>query len=633
MLKGSSGPARASPASITPARKVSSRFKRPQAAFTAAAQTEGRENTIKKIISQSRASGRLNLSNQQLSVVPEAVFVAAEPEARSRNVDFSFDRQDDGTANWWEAVELLRLILADNALTTLDPRVGSLASLVILDVRNNNLTSLPVELCSLEQLAVLNVSGNQLRELPEAIGRLPIVELNLSNNRFETVSDGFIGQLTKLQTLDVSGNALAALPDEIPSQLTTLNLAKNKLRDLTGVDFARLILLSELDVSDNSLTALTATASTLPALVRLDVRRNKLRGEFPGVALNLPACKELYVSFNALTSFTSGFLGRAAMLRTLDFCNNAITEFPSEILGLKELKRLDLSNNNVKILPPELGLLEGIDVLLFAGNPLRGVPTASTQRVLAMLRDKIVHGAAVSSTVSSAGTSRASTPGPGSGTLTPSAQESHTRTIDLSQRGLTTLNAGMFDDLAFSPATLVLHHNRFETFPATGLAGGIAASLTTLVLSHNRLTALPTEAAALLPNLRHLDLSCNALTSLPATVATPFPSLQELVISRNRLAGATISAEALAGFPRLESLIATACGLVAIDADAFLSVDTLRVLDLSDNEIAAVPPRLGLCKGLKTLRLGGNRFRVPRRDIIDRGCEAILAYLKDRIPT
>ncbi|KAJ3178352.1 Leucine-rich repeat-containing protein 40 [Geranomyces variabilis] len=633
MLRGST-PARPSPATTTPARNVS-RFKRPQAAFAAAAaQTEGRENTIKKIIAQSRASGRLNLSNQQLTTVPDAVFAAAEPEARSKAVDFSFDRSDDGGANWWEAVELLRLLLADNALNTLDPRIGTFTSLAILDVRNNQLTCLPEELGALEQLAVLNVSGNQLTELPDVLARLPIVDLNLANNNFETLADNVVGRLAKLQTLDVSGNALAALPGNLPLQLTTLILAKNKLRDLDGVDLARLALLSDLDVSDNVLTSVVTSASTIPALVRLDLRRNKLRGAFPGVELNLPTCKELYASFNALTSFTPGFIGSAAMLRTLDFCNNAVTELPAEILGLKELKRLDLSNNNVRTLPPELGLLEGIDVLLFAGNPLRGVPTGSTQRVLAMLRDKIVHGAAVSSTPSSAATSRASTPVPGSGTLTPSAQESHTRTVDLSQRGLTTLDAGMFDGLAFTPATLVLHHNRFETFPAAGFTGAIAASLSTLVLSHNRLSALPTEAAVLLPNLRHLDLSCNALTQLPATAATPFPSLQELVISRNRLAGATtITAENLAGFPRLESLIAAACGLSAIDADAFLAADTLRVLDLADNDIAAVPPRLGLCKGLKTLRLGGNRFRVPRRDIVDRGCEAILAYLKDRIPT
>ena len=58
------------------------------------------------------------------------------------------------------------------------------------------------------------------------------------------------------------------------------------------------------------------------------------------------------------------------------------------------------------------------------------------------------------------------------------------------------------------------------------------------------------------------------------------------------------------------------------------------MLDVSGNEIGQLEPKLGLlgAEGLRTLLVGGNRFRVPRRDVVDKGTEAVLSYLKSKIP-
>ncbi|KAJ1401923.1 Leucine-rich repeat, partial [Sesbania bispinosa] len=60
---------------------------------------------------------------------------------------------------------------------------------------------------------------------------------------------------------------------------------------------------------------------------------------------------------------------------------------------------------------------------------------------------------------------------------------------------------------------------------------------------------------------------------------------------------------------------------------------SLTELDLSDNNISALPPELGLLEpSLQVLRLDGNPFRSIRRTVLDKGTKAVLKYLKDKLP-
>lgn len=226
--------------------------------------------------------------------------------------------------------------------------------------------------------------------LPEGLFSLPITELNLSNNNFSELSP-LIGNLGRLSTLDVSRNNLSVLPQSLQkcSLLTSLNLAKNSLATLGPADFTSL---AELDASDNVLMSLFApnAETLLPALQRLDLRRNKLPNLPPhGEIIKLPALRELYCSYNMIKSIKGGFLIEAINLQTVDIANNDIVDFPVDILALKELKRFDMQNNAISRLPPELGLLEGLSSFLYSGNPLKGLPTGSTSQMLRHLRNKI----------------------------------------------------------------------------------------------------------------------------------------------------------------------------------------------------------------------------------------------------
>jgi hypothetical protein len=103
------------------------------------------------------------------------------------------------------------------------------------------------------------------------------------------------------------------------------------------------------------------------------------------------------------------------------------------------------------------------------------------------------------------------------------------------------------------------------------------------------------------PNLEKLDVSRNRIVRLPA-LRVVFPSLTILLISNNRLE--ELHPDTLQG---------------------------MKIVDASNNEIAHLNPRLGLL-GLEKLDVMGNRFRVPRWNVLERGTEATLRWLRGRVP-
>lgn len=85
-------------------------------------------------------------------------------------------------------------------------------------------------------------------------------------------------------------------------------------------------------------------------------------------------------------------------------------------------------------------------------------------------------------------------------------------------------------------------------------------------------------------------------------------------------------------FPNLITLFASNNAIKELLPD---SVKGLRTLDCSSNDINSLNARLGLLGGpggLERLDVSGNRFRVPKYTILDKGTEATLAWLRDRIP-
>ena len=82
------------------------------------------------ILKQARKSGQLNLSNRNLTAIPEKVWrinIDVPEEGKSTSLAASDDR-------WWEQIDLNKLILASNKLTELSAEIQQLPALVVLDV-------------------------------------------------------------------------------------------------------------------------------------------------------------------------------------------------------------------------------------------------------------------------------------------------------------------------------------------------------------------------------------------------------------------------------------------------------------------------------------------------------------------
>lgn len=72
---------------------------------------------------------------------------------------------------------LKQLYVDHNQLKTLDPRIGQLRSLEVLDLSSNALTWLPEEIGMLVNLKSLLLYDNQLQDLPREIGHLFALEV------------------------------------------------------------------------------------------------------------------------------------------------------------------------------------------------------------------------------------------------------------------------------------------------------------------------------------------------------------------------------------------------------------------------------------------------------------------------
>jgi Leucine-rich repeat (LRR) protein len=134
-----------------------------------------------------------------------------------------------------------------------------------------------------------------------------------------------------------------------------------------------------------------------------------------------------------------------------------------------------------------------------------------------------------------------------------------------------------------------------------------------------------------LPFLRELDLSGNRITSLtPLTNLLHAPSLEKLNVTLNRINA--IPSDLTEVFPALKILLFGNNQVMELEPD---TIRGLRIVDASSNDISHLNPRIGLLGGkggLEKLEVAGNRFRVPRWSVLERGTEATLRWLRGRVP-
>jgi Leucine-rich repeat (LRR) protein len=168
-------------------------------------------------------------------------------------------------------------------------------------------------------------------------------------------------------------------------------------------------------------------------------------------------------------------------------------------------------------------------------------------------------------------------------------------------------------------------------------------SLTELRLPRNKLSAtsvccIGQSASTLAMNLTCLDLSGNCLEWFPGCLAK-LPVLSTLLLSDNLIQSLAVEEDKresgwLGGFQALETLDVSGNKLTdlgELPTSLIECCPLIRSLSLSNNELASIPPELGVLETLNNLDLRGNPQRSIRTGIIDRSAPEILAYLRSRI--
>ncbi|XP_014876284.1 leucine-rich repeat-containing protein 40 isoform X2 [Poecilia latipinna] len=448
-------------------------------------------------------------------------------------------------------------------------------------------------------LTKLLLSSNQLTQLSEDIKLLPALTIldDLSNNLLKHLPCS-VGRLSALRKISLCHNKLSSLPDGL-GQLANVKL---------------------LDCSHNQLTNVPVSLAGMLALEQLYLQHNKLR-RLP--QLPAPALREVFAGNNQVELLEAEQLSCLSAVTLLELRDNKIRNLPEELALLLTLTRLDLSNNDISTLPASLSLLPNLKVLLLEGNPLRGIRrellAKGTSDLLKYLRGRIKEEAE-----GAAGPTAMTLPSEG---LVNTHNIKTLKMLEYIDKQAASVPDEVFDAAAHQAITSVnFSRNQLTAFPPRLLE--LHSSLSDINLGFNRLSCCSADICSL-QKLTHIDLRNNQLTDLPSEMKN-LSKLRCIVLNHNRFSSFP---EALYQIVTLETVMLGNNQVGGVDPSRLMQLLSLSTLDLSNNDLLNVPPELGLCTSLRCLSLEGNPFRTPRAAIVAKGTNAVLEYLRSRIPT
>ncbi|KAF2462576.1 L domain-like protein [Lindgomyces ingoldianus] len=592
---------------------------------------KGAKALIRKRIDSARVEGRLNLAAMGLSKIPDDVLDL-----------YKYDPSDDNEIAWGEIVDLTSIIAADNELTVLpeglfpdidvetvadDSDVGSqFGGIQTLDLHGNILQHLPVGLRRLSQLSKLNLSRNKLpMEALDIISQITSLrELKLADNAIMGPLPASLRNLNQLEVLELQNNKLTELPSEIRelAHLRSLNVSDNQLRQLPTELFTSVPII-ELIASKNVFSGSFFDVDTVPHLQTLQIRNNSISSLCENGTVLLPALKTLDITANRLSALPD--ISSWTSLTTLLVGENKLTTLPEGFLSLQKLRTADFTANDLIKLDERIAWMDGLENLTVTANPIRDRKflTMNTEDIKRDLQSRLDPSDidAPGADTKTAELSKA-VGSDSDWTLKPSG------TLDLSFKNLTVVDEELMASFAESNDIRQLHLQQNYLVAIPPVLSQINL-LTVLDLSKNGITKPLTETLQL-PKLRELRLMGNKLRTLNHLMEfLSAPYLQHLDVSNNHISGPLpILREA---FPGLLLLMASDNVISEVSAE---SLDGLKIVNLSNNEISRLEPRIGLLAGTLTgLDVEGNKFRVPSYTILKKGTDAVLKWLRDKIPS
>ncbi|XP_026521794.1 leucine-rich repeat-containing protein 40 [Notechis scutatus] len=309
------------------------------------------------------------------------------------------------------------LELRDNKLKSLPDEITLLQGLERLDLSNNDISNLPCKLGNLSQLKFLALEGNPLRAIRKDIlqkgtqeilkylrSKIQDDEIINPNGEFPMTAMTLPSQskinmhaITVLKTLDYSEKQAVVIPDEVlnavgDNPVSNVNFSKNNLTEIP----ARIVELkesvSDINLSFNKLSSVSLELCMLHRLTHLELRNNILTS-LPDEMEALTKLRIINIAFNRFKIFPH-VLYRIVTLEAILLGNNQIGSLdPQQLKKMEKLSTLDLQNNDLLQIPPELGNCDNLRVLLLEGNPFRtpraAILAKGTAAVLEYLRSRI----------------------------------------------------------------------------------------------------------------------------------------------------------------------------------------------------------------------------------------------------
>lgn len=604
---------------------------------------------MRKRVQTARATGHLNIAAFALTEIPQEVLTM-------------YDYDPENSANWFENVDLVKFNAADNELEQIsdatfpdmdpdefdpesDDRGLQFGGIETLDLHGNVLKSLPIGLRRLQNLRTLNLSNNSLDMAKiEIITEIKsLTDLKLANNQLQGELTAALGQLQNLEFLDLRGNTLTKLPDGLVGlkSLRTLDVSENKFTSLPFEVLSKMPL-KTLNAQKNKLegTLIPASVNRLETLQSLNIANNAVVVFSENDTLELPNLHTLLIGVNRITHLPC--MSSWQSLLTLSAEENKIAELPQGFVDLKSIKKADFTGNDLSRLDENLAFMESLTSLRISNNPLRerrflNMDTEDIKRDLRSRCDPDPQDTDDEGSVATQFTLAPENPA-----LDGSWQIKSGGTLDKSYADMTDLKVEQLEMIASQEIrSLYLQHNEFTCFPIAAIEI-LAQGLVELDLSHNPLDGAEFLTSRLeLPKLQSLTLNAARLTSWePLLTNLIAPSLTFLDVSHNRLKGPLPHLRQT--YPELKTLVASDNQIASLDFEA---AQGLQVLELSNNDIDSLPPKIGLLaaerspqnwgtgSALRRFEVAGNRFRVPRWQVVAKGTDAILEFLRERIPT
>jgi Leucine-rich repeat (LRR) protein len=616
---------------------------------------------------------RFVAADNELEMINDSIFPDCDPQDMADS--------EDGQGNIFGGLETLDL--HGNMLIALPMGLRRLPQLTSL-----NLVRILARL--LETLANRRQSQNRLsNNCLEVLSQITTLkDLKLGGNLLYGPLDPCFSRLENLEIVDLHGNNISSLPSNLGnvSHLRVLNISENAFEKLP-FEILVTLPLTELVARKNQLsgTLIEDTVDSFPTLQTLDVSANQLTQlTSSGNTVDFPSLHQLCVSINRLQALPD--ISSWKSLITLSANENSINAIPEGFAQLKNLRSVDFSSNDIRVIPPEVGRMANLAMLQLSANPLRdkkfsSISTDDMKNILvARLEPEATEH--VRGESSSTGTDETAVPHsqgrrgdtrnaeqgddhddsrsdfddfatpPTSAPHSPARSRSHTVSsqtwpvrgagvLDRSNTQISALHPVICSKVAASTTVreVQLHHNLFTSLPDS--LSFFATTLTCLSLSHNQLTGEAYLGGSSgddnleLPALKELNLASNHITGLmPLVRHLQAPKMEKLDVSLNRISALPQGTQLRDAFPNLAVLLIPNNHLIDIEP---ASIKGMRIVDASNNDIAHLNPRIGLLGGgssggLERFDVSGNRFRVPRWNILERGTEATLRFLRSRVP-